>query len=248
MQPETEPTAPPSPTAPTEADGQALDPPSAVVDAFVLATLGSLPGAAVDDDMARSLMTEGYAAEFDSPEFVPLTYGIQQGPDSYQIASEEVFEPTATVLAHGYWGSDLGRQWRFALVREHSVWRISGIDVLEDGPVADDTPQSAFWELNPVATEFTVYGHGGWKLVVEFDDAPQDIDAQFRIEYLREDDGSLAYAQEDSGVIEAGRDRLTLDSDWTGYDLSQLGFEPGVHRVVAYIDAVEIAVGQLTVE
>jgi hypothetical protein len=219
-----------------------------VVDAFILATLGTVPGAAVDDDVARSLMTKGYAAEFDSPEFVPLAYGIQQGPDSYGIASEGVFEPTATVLARGYWGSDLGRQWRFALVRENTVWRISGIDVLEEEPVADETPQGAFWELNPVATEFTVYGHGGWKLVVEFDDAPQDIDAQFRIEYLREDDGSQAYAQEDSGVIEAGRDRLTLDSDWTGYDLSQLGFKPGAHRVVAYIDAVEIAAGQLTVE
>ena len=67
----------------------------------------------------------------------------------------------ALVLALGYRASDVGRQWRFALVRENGVWRVSGIDVLEKEPAVDDTPQSAFWELNPVATGFTVYGHGG---------------------------------------------------------------------------------------
>ena len=97
-------------------------------------------------------------------------------------------------------------------------------------------------------TEFIVYDHGGWKLVIDFDDAPEDFEALVTIDYIREDDGSLAYTQEVNGVIEAGRDRLTLDSDWTGYDLAQLGFKPGVHLVVAYIDYVEIASGQLIVE
>jgi hypothetical protein len=131
-------------------------------------------------------------------------------------------------------------------VRENSGWRIAGVDVSQEDRVGDDTPQCA-WELNPVAYESTVYEHGSWELVVEFNDAPQDSDAQFRIENLREDDGSLARAQEDGGIIEAGKARLTLDSDWTGYHLSQPGFEPGVHWVVATVDGIEVSVGQLTV-
>jgi hypothetical protein len=208
-----------------------------------------VPGAAVDDDRARALMTMAYAAEFDSPGFVPLAYGIQEGPTSYEIASEELSGTSATVVALGYWGADLGRQWRFALQEEAGLWRVAGIEVL-DAAEPDDQGEatSAFWQLNPVVETFTVYPNGGWELVVTFDPPAEDIGADFRIAYRRQDDGSLAYSQESSGVIEAGRVRLTLDSDWTGYDLSQLGFRPGKHRVRAIIDGAEIATGELIVE
>ena len=245
----------PSPASPThtpdesEGDAQALPSPTAVVDAFVRATLGTVPGASVDYDRARALMTVGYAAAFDAPEFVPLTYGIQEGPTTYEIGAEEVSGSTATVLVLGYWGADLGRQWRFALQEEAGLWRVSDVEVLEAaGPGEQEEVESPFWQLNPVVEAFTVYPHGGWELVVSFDAPAEDIGADFRMAYYREDDGSLAYDQESSGVIEAGRTRLTLDSNWTGYDLSAMGFRPGVHRVVASIDGVELAAGELVVE
>ena len=245
----------PSPESPTEtpdasdADQSARPSPTAVVDEFIRATLGTVPGAAVDDDRARSLMTVAYAAEFDAPGFVPLAYGIQEGPTSYEIASEELSDTSASVLALGYWGADLGRQWRFTLQEEAGLWRVAGIEVLDAAEPDDQAvPASPFWQLNPVVEVFTVYQNGGWELVVTFDPPAEDIGADFRIAYRRQDDGSLAYSQESSGVIEAGRVRLTLDSDWTGYDLSQLGFSPGKHRVSAIIDGAEIATGELIVE
>jgi hypothetical protein len=232
-----------------EGDQQDLPSPTAVVDEFLRVTLGTVPGATVDYDRARVLMTVAYAAEFDSPAFVPLTYGIQDGPTSYEIAAEEISGSTATVVVLGYWEADLGRQWRFVLEEEAGLWRVANIEVLEASePVDPDEAQSPFWELNPVLEEFTVYPHGGWKLVVAFDQPGEDIGVDFRIEYWRKGDDSLAYTQESSGVVPADRVRLTLDSDWTGYDLSELGFGPGEHRVVAYIDGVEIGSGEFTVE
>jgi hypothetical protein len=149
----------------------------------------------------------------------------------------------------GYWGGDLGRRWSFALEREDGVWKVAGIEIVETSEAADeDEPQSPFWQLNPVATEFTVYEHGGWKLVITFDEAPTNTNAQLRMEYRREDDGSFVYAQEDSGVIGAGGARLTLNSDWTGYDLAQMGFRPGKHIVTAVIDGVAIAEDAFVVE
>lgn len=241
-----------SPTeTPETSDGKQPDLPSpaAVVDEFIRVTLGTVPGGAVDYDRARALMTVPYAAEFATPAFVPRAYGIQEGPTSYRIDAEELSGSTATVLVLGYWGTDLGREWRFVLEEEAGLWRVTGIEVLDAAELdAGEEAQSPFWQLNPMVEAFTVYGHGGWKLVVAFDPPTEAIGAEFRIEYRRLDDGSLAYSQESSGVIEAGRARLTLNSDWTNYDLSQLGFGPGEHRVVASIDGVEIASGELIVE
>lgn len=241
----------PSPTVPVEErelDEPVLEP-AEVVDAFVRATLGTVPGAAVDYDRARALMTAAYAAEFDSPDFVPRTYGIQDGPSNYDIVAEDVSATRGTIAVLGYWGGDPGSQWHFVLRQEAGQWRIAAIELPDTAePVDRDQVASPFWRLNPVVNEFTVRPDGGWKLVVTFDGPSQDIRVQVRMMYVRRDDGTLAYTQEDSGVIEAGRDRLTLDSDWSSYDLDQLGFRPGSHRVVAYFDDREIAAGELLVE
>jgi len=223
--------------------------PAEVVEAFVLATLGTLPGAELDEAKARSLMTTAYAPQFDTPGFIPLTYGIQDGPTRYQIAGQAVSESGAMVEVVGYWGESADRRWDFSLQKEEGQWRIAGIQVEEaEGSTGETTGESAFWQLNPAVSEFTVYANGGYKLVVTFDQPAEDIDATFKVEYRREDDGSLIHDQESTGVIEAGRDKLTLDSDWTGYDLGQMGFNPGQHRVLAFIDGVEIAGGELLVE
>jgi hypothetical protein len=222
-----------------------LPTPAEVVDEFIRVTLGTVPGATVDYDRARALMTVAYAAEFDTPAFVPATYGIQEGPTGYEIGAEEVADAGATVLVRGYWGGDPGAQWRFTLVEEAGLWRVAGIEGLDGDPPGGE---SAFWQLNPTLETFIVHPHGGWELVVTFDPPVEDVGADFRIEYRRQDDGSLAYSQESSGVVEAGRVRLTLDSDWSGYTPSQFGIEPGAHRVVAHIDDVEIASGTWVVE
>ena len=241
----------PSPTVPAETAEPAvpaLDP-AEVVDAFIRATLGTVPGAVIDYDRARGLMTVAYAREFDSPDFVPLTYGIQEGPSSYGVAGADISGSRATVVVSGYWGADLGREWGFRLQQEDGLWRIGAIDILEtEEPADEEVVRSPFWQLNPVLNEFTVRDDGGWKLVVTFDEPAENVPVQVRITYVRRDDGTVAYSQEDSGFVAAGGTRLTLDSDWSNYDLAQLGFRPGSHRVAAYLDDVEIGSGELMVE
>jgi ABC-type transporter MlaC component len=232
-----------------EADAGAVDArtPSEVVQAFVDATLATDASGSVDPDAARGLMTEAYAPRFDEPGFVPLTYGIQDSPTSTEVGPEVIDGSTASVTVLGYWGSDLGREWRFTLEMEGGAWKVANIEIVEEDGGDGGTGSSAFWQLDPVVSEFTVYDNGGYKLVVDFDQPTQDIEATFRIAYFRQDDGTLAYDQERSGVVEAGRYRLTLDSDWSGYDLAAMGFQTGAHDVIAYIDGVEIASGELIV-
>jgi len=160
---------------------------------------------------------------------------------------EEIAGASATVTVLGYWGTDLGREWRFTVEQEGGAWEVANIEIIEEDAGGGDAGSSAFWQLNPVASEFTVYDNGGYKLVVDFDQPTQDLEATFRIAYFRQDDGTLAYDQERSGVVEAGRSRLTLDSDWSGYDLAALGFQPGAHDVIAYIDDFQVESGELIV-
>ena len=234
---------------PTQSTESPSDPPSVVTEAFMLATLGTLPGASLDDSRAKGLMTASYAPEFDSPGFVPLTYGIQDGPTSYEIAEEEISGSTATVTVWGYWRGDLGRLWQFRLERESDAWQIAGIEIIEDGETVQEKPTpSPFWRLNPVTSEFTVSENGGYRLVLTYQSPSEDIEGLFRIAYYRQDDGTLAYDQGRTGVIAVGSTELTLDSDWTDYDLYSLGFRPGAHDVVATIDDLVVATGELTVE
>lgn len=194
-------------------------------------------------------MTEAYAADFVSPEFVALTYGIHEGPNSYGVAAEDVSGSTAKVLVLGYWGADLGRQWRFGLQWEKGLWRTDAIDVVDtDQPAAWDEAPSPLWRLYPVVEEFIVYPDGGWMLAVTFDEPTEDTLVEFRMVYVREDDWTIAYTQEDAGVIGAGWDHLTLDSDWSSHDLAQLGFRPGNHWMVAHIDDVDVAAGELVID
>ena len=230
-----------------EAEQVAADAPVTVVENFLLVTLSTLPNATFDYEAAQALMTEAYAAEYETPDWVPRTYGIQDGPTSYEVGDEEIAGASATVTVLGYWGTDLGREWRFTVEQEGGAWEVANIEIIEEDAGGGDAGSSAFWQLNPVASEFTVYDNGGYKLVVDFDQPTQDIEATFRIAYFRQDDGTLAYDQERSGVVEAGRSRLTLDSDWSGYDLAALGFQPGAHDVIAYIDDFQVESGELIV-
>jgi len=247
--PTEQPTEQPTETSETpDAEEVGAAEPVTVVEDFLLVTLGTLPKATFDYEAAQALMTEAYAAEYETPDWVPQVYGIQDGPTSYEIGGEEIAGSSATVTVLGYWGTDLGREWRFTAEQEGGAWKVANIEIVEEVVVGGgDAGSSAFWQLNPVVSEFTVYDNGGYKLVVDFDQPSQDIEATFRIAYFRQDDGILAYDQERTGLIEAGRERLTLDSDWSGYDLYALGFQPGAHDVIATIDNVEIASGELTV-
>ncbi len=129
--------------------------PQEVVEEFLLATLGTLPGARVDYDYARTLMTPAYAAEFLSSEFVPESYGIHDGPERHNYALETSGRGAARVLAIGYWGGEPGKRWEFDLIDMDGTWKVSRISDLHEMPVPLVNGETA--EVVPGEYAFTDY-------------------------------------------------------------------------------------------
>jgi hypothetical protein len=198
-----------------------------VVDDFVRATLGTVPGAAIDYDQARSLMTVSYAREFDSAGFVPIAYGIQDGPTTYEIGDEETSGSTATVTVLGYWGGELGRRWGFALQQEEGAWRIAAINSL---PVAssEPMPDAASGSLEALI--------GEWEIVED------DVDAGERFRLQLEPDGRLRLRLVDEyidieGIEDLDRFYLELEPEgarrWVG-DAVNVEWDPETDEITEW--------------
>ena len=131
-----------------------LGQPEEVIQEFLLATLGSLPGAAIDYDKAKSLMTAAYAGSFDSPGFIPRVYGIQDGPRAYEITDGYVVDSALEYFVWGFWDGEAAMQWLFILQQENGAWKIAGIEIMTPAsPGGEEAVLSPFWYLNPVTTE-----------------------------------------------------------------------------------------------
>jgi len=102
--------------------------PTSVIESFMKATLGRIPNAEIDYDKARTLMTTSYAAEFDTPMFVPQAYGMQDGPTSVEVTDEEILTNTATVTVLGHWGPDNQMYWMFELKKQAGEWKLDFIN------------------------------------------------------------------------------------------------------------------------
>lgn len=189
--------------------------PASVVDDFIKATLGSVPGAVIDYERARSLMTAAYAAQFDSPSFVPLTYGIQDGPEGVEIVSENVSGATATVVAQGTWGGEPGTPWAFTLQQKAGAWRIAAIDAQPVSGV-DDASGAV-----PAAVEALL---GEWEVV---EGEGSDAGERFRILWEPEQGLRVRWLDEFSdieGIEDLERFYLELENEgggrWTGVAVS----------------------------
>ena len=102
--------------------------PTSVIESFMKATLGRIPNAEIDYDKARTLMTTSYAAEFDTPMFIPQAYGMQDGPISVEVTDEEILTNTATVTVLGHWGPDNQMYWMFELKKQAGEWKLDFIN------------------------------------------------------------------------------------------------------------------------
>jgi len=114
----------PNTTAPTITTST----PTLVIESFMKATLGRIPNAEIDYDKARTLMTTNYAAEFDTPMFIPQAYGMQDGPDSVEVTDQEILTDTATVTVLGHWGPDNQMYWIFELKKQAGEWKLNFIN------------------------------------------------------------------------------------------------------------------------
>lgn len=96
--------------------------PSDITEEFMLATLGTLPGAKIDYTKAKTLASQKLLAQWTDDSFVPQFYGIQDGPTTYEITTQSISGTSATVKVEVRWG-DMGLAWAFSLVDENG-WKI----------------------------------------------------------------------------------------------------------------------------
>jgi len=101
--------------------------PTEVVTMFTRATLGGIPGSLVDYDLAKTLIGSEMASDWEDAgnSYVPLTYGIQQGPDTVEMVDEQIEGDHATVEVQGYWGGEVQKAWYFELDKSGSEWIIT---------------------------------------------------------------------------------------------------------------------------
>ncbi len=97
--------------------------PQEVVDEFMTSTLGTLPGADLDEDLARSHMTSELKSFYSGEGWVPEFYGIQAGPESFTTLSTNVVDDSATVKVNVTFG-DSGLAWAFILKKVDNAWKI----------------------------------------------------------------------------------------------------------------------------
>ena len=97
--------------------------PTKVSENFILATLGSVPGAKIDYEKSKTYLSKNLKGQFTEDTFIPEFYGIQQGPDDYEMKTETINEDSASVKVEVKYGDMIG-SWAFILVKENGEWKI----------------------------------------------------------------------------------------------------------------------------
>ena len=108
-----------------------IDLPQETVMEYINYTLGTLPTAEVDYDKAKLLLDSELQVQFEDSMFVPVSYGIQDGPDKVEIISTDVDGDYAEVEVAGYWGESVGRNWLFLMDKFSGKWLITHVSFVE---------------------------------------------------------------------------------------------------------------------
>lgn len=118
-------TATTSTTSPTPTSVASTETPKSVTESFMKYTLGTLPDASVDLTAAREYMDSTLNAQYPSDDFVPLFYGIQDGPTEVEYLSENTTGDSSSVKYNATFG-DTMLGWVFTLTKTSDGWKISG--------------------------------------------------------------------------------------------------------------------------
>lgn len=103
----------------------------AVIDAYLKATLGTIPGANVDYEKAKTYLTPELAVQFQDDSFIPLSYCIQDGPSETIIRSVKFLNGNAAAEVEGKYGQDRLRMWGFGIIKIDGQWKIKEIECLQ---------------------------------------------------------------------------------------------------------------------
>lgn len=99
--------------------------PRAVSDSFLKYTLGTLPnGANVNLEAAKEYADDSLKTRMTDEGFVPLFYGIQDGPSKVEFLSENINGNSASVKYNATFG-DTMIGWVFTLTKTADGWKVS---------------------------------------------------------------------------------------------------------------------------
>lgn len=112
-------------STPTAISGQTQETAKQVVENFMKYTLGTLPGAQLNDEKARAYLSDTMQAQYVGEGWVARFYGIQDGPTSIKFISENTAEEEVTVRYDPSWG-EMSLGWAFILVKDNDKWFING--------------------------------------------------------------------------------------------------------------------------
>lgn len=104
---------------------QSEETPKQVVENFMKYTLGTIPGASINYDKARTYLSDTMQAQYSGENWVQEFYKIQDGPTSVQIISENTADDVTTIKINAFWG-DTGLAWVFTLAKDGNKWYIDG--------------------------------------------------------------------------------------------------------------------------
>jgi hypothetical protein len=99
------------------------DAPVDITEQFMLATLGTLPGASINYTKAKQLSSANLLSQWTDDSFVPAFYGIQDGPDTFDIRTQTTTGDESYVTVEVLYGSSL-YNWAFNLVYEGGGWKV----------------------------------------------------------------------------------------------------------------------------
>jgi len=99
------------------------DAPVDITEQFMLDTLGTLPGSEINYAKAKLLASKSLQAKWTSDSFIPLFYGIQDGPDTFEVISQTTTGDESIVLVDVKWGEMMLR-WAFTLIYEDGGWKV----------------------------------------------------------------------------------------------------------------------------
>lgn len=99
------------------------DAPVDITEQFMLATLGTLPGADVDYDEAKELSSADLLSRWSGDYFVPQFYGIQNGPDTFEVKYQATRGDESIVRVDVLYG-EMMQAWAFGLVYEGGSWKV----------------------------------------------------------------------------------------------------------------------------
>ena len=92
---------------------------------FIVLTLGTVPGATLDYDTAKTYLSASERAKCTDDSDIPLFYGIQEGPDTYEMKTQTINGNDATVKVDVLYG-EMMESWAFTLIWQDGAWKIDG--------------------------------------------------------------------------------------------------------------------------